>query len=142
MTYSIPVAVSILCQLRAWASLKVDDIPGCIGNQAVLKFGTVSVTDDGVVCCPEPHSGGRCNQNYKLPDGWNTKLTEGTDLDFATWLASKLGNGVASCPGCAWPADDPSTTMCPGASFSYKDPRCTPSDYKNYIPTANRLVTV
>lgn len=134
MTYSIPVAVSVLTQLRAWASLKVDDLPGCIGNQAVLKFGSMSVTDDGVVCCPEPHSGGRCNQNYKLPAGWAAKLTEGSDLDFATWLASELGNGVGQCDRCGWPGPDPVGTMCPGASFSYDDAQCQPKDFVNYIP--------
>jgi hypothetical protein len=134
MTYSIPVALSVLAQLRAWASLDIGNLPGCIGDQAVLKFGAVSVTDTAVVCCPEPHSGGRCNQNYALLEGWATRLTDGSDLDFATWLASTLGDGVGSCPRCGWPGPDPVGTVCPGGQFAYDDARCKPADFQNYIP--------
>jgi len=146
MTYSVPVAVSVLAQLRAWASLKVDGIKGCTGEQAVLKFGSVSVSDGGVPCCPDPYSGGRCNQNYNLPDGWESKLTEGTDIEFATWVASKLGNGVGSCDGsdkehpeqmCDTGASGSAPDkygMCPGANFSHNSPQCKAYDYKHYIP--------
>lgn len=134
MTYSVPVALSILAQLRAWASLKIDDLPGCVGNQAVLKFGGVSVTDNSVVCCPPPYTGGRCNQNYRLPDGWRERLTAGSDEEFAGWLASTLGDGIGQCDGCDFSGPNPQATMCEGGAFSYDSGECQPANYENYIP--------
>lgn len=133
MTYSTPVVISVLSQLRAWASLKIDDIQGCEGNQAVLKFAAISVTDDGVVCCPHPQSGGQCNQNYQLPSGWNTKLREGTDEDFAEWMAETLG-AAGSCPNCAFSNVPYEKSLCPGNTFANNDTRCKAITYKNYIP--------
>eukprot|EP00929_Paragymnodinium_shiwhaense_P014334 TRINITY_DN122235_c0_g1_i1.p1 TRINITY_DN122235_c0_g1~~TRINITY_DN122235_c0_g1_i1.p1 ORF type:complete len:468 (-),score=54.47 TRINITY_DN122235_c0_g1_i1:51-1454(-) len=115
-SYSGPTSVSLLIQLRAWASVKIDGLAGCEGGQAVLKFGSMSITDDGIVCCPQPMSGGACQQSFALPSGWATKIAEGSDNDFAQWMVSVY-------PGC-------------DSKFPVDDKRCVYHDYAQYIPLA------
>ena len=129
MTYSIPVALSLLAQLRAWASLKTDDLPGCALNKAVLKFGGMAVTPQGVPCCPAPYGGGPCTQNYALPSGWADQLTKGTDEDFAQWLFEEFGTAAALCYTCGgWGAPTP---LCAGAAFKWDNTTaCKPNNAK------------
>lgn len=55
-------------------------------------------------------------------------------MEFATWLADELGNGVGSCDQCDNGAPDPGSGMCPNASFDFDDPKCKAYTFTNYIP--------
>jgi len=132
VTYSNPVVETLLLQLRAWAALDVS-APGCKGGVVTLKFASIGLSDDGVVCCPKPYSGGTCSMNWPLPTGWQEQIAKNQTVeDFAAWMTQQTFATKGHCSSCgAGPGD-----TCPGIDFKWNDARCKGYSFleEKYVP--------